>query len=183
MAYLYKMPMYKPVVCVQHRWTHSSGHSSTKTLLCPNIFSNYLCPCLVGWNSANESNVFHLVGPKVWVHSTLSCCFVLLLQGVTLQLRLVWKFLLPLLISHRARIDYCNFVVFLHMQSNSLRLNHNSFLLPKTSFVRAQTKLQFRFRTLKVRFWRWSSACLSVVEVTKKKVWKKIEVLLLKCVF
>lgn len=137
MAYLYKMPMYKPVVCVQHRWTHLSGHSSTKTLLCPNILSNYRCPCLVGWNSANESNVFHLVSLKYGL-SFLLFCFIL--QGLTLQLRRVWKILLPLFSPHRARIDYCNFVVFLHQQSNSLQLNHNRFLLLTNKLCQSTNK-------------------------------------------
>lgn len=86
------------------------------------ILSNYRCSCLVGWNPTNESNVFHLLGPKKYGLATLfPCCFVFILQGFTLELRRVWGMLLPLLFPHRARIDYCNFVVFLHLQSNSLQ--------------------------------------------------------------
>lgn len=69
---------------------------------------------------------------KIWVRNTFSRCFCFILQGFTLQLRLVWEVLLPLLFPHCARIDYCNFVVFLHQLSNSLQWNHNSFLLLKT---------------------------------------------------
>lgn len=120
MEYLYKMPMYKPVVCAAQmdslEWTFADKNTSY-----PNILSNYCCLCLVSTLLTQTLKIqvmyftylaLHMGSP----HSMLLLCFIF--QGLTLQLRLFWKILLLLLLLPSVRIYYSTFVIFQHLYSN-----------------------------------------------------------------